>query len=62
MDLKVVKTSLDAIQPLRALFLQENNFQVRYDACHIRGWADEYIFWVDDAEIGYGSVARARKI
>jgi GNAT superfamily N-acetyltransferase len=38
------------------LFLQENNFQVRYDACHIRGWADEYIFRVDDAEIGYGSV------
>src|ERR1700710_3136765 len=56
MDLKIVKTSLDAIQPLRALFLQENNFQVRYDACHIRGWADEYIFRVDDAEIGYGSV------
>ncbi len=56
MDLKIVKTSLDAIQPLRALFLQESNFQVRYDACHIRGWADEYIFRVDDAEIGYGSV------
>lgn len=56
MDLKIVKTSVDVIQPLRALFLQENNFQVRYDACHIRGWADEYIFRVDDAEIGYGSV------
>jgi GNAT superfamily N-acetyltransferase len=56
MDLKIIKTSLDTIQPLRALFLQENNFQVRYDACHIRGWADEYIFRLDDVEIGYGSV------
>ena len=56
MNLKIVKTSLESIQPLRALFLQENNFQVRYDACHIRGWADEYIVRVDDVEIGYGSV------
>jgi GNAT superfamily N-acetyltransferase len=56
MNLEIIKTSLESIQSLRALFLQENNFQVRYDACHIRGWADEYIFWVDDAEIGYGSV------
>jgi len=56
MDLKIVKTSLDSILSLRTLFLQENNFQVRYDACHIRGWAGEYIFRVDDVEIGYGSV------
>lgn len=56
MNVKIVKTDLDAIQPLRALFLQETNFQVRYDACYIRGWADEYIFMVDNVRIGYGSV------
>jgi hypothetical protein len=56
MDLKVIKTNLDTIQPLRALFLQESNFQVRYDSCHWRGWADEYVFIVDDVQIGYGSV------
>ncbi len=56
MDLKVVKTDLAAIQSLRALFLQENNFQVRYDSCHWRGWADEYVFTDGDTQIGYGSV------
>jgi len=56
MGLKIVKTDFEAIQPLRALFLQENNFQVRYDSCHWRGWADEYIFSDGNAQIGYGSV------
>ena len=56
MDLKIVKTGLNEILPLRALFLQENNFQVRYDACHVRGWTDEYLFFVDDTAVGYGSV------
>ena len=57
MDLKIVKKDFEAIQPLRALFLQENNFQVRYDSCHWRGWADEYVLTFDgDVPIGYGSV------
>jgi GNAT superfamily N-acetyltransferase len=56
MELKIVKTDLERIQPLRNLFLQEKNFQVRYDSCHWRGWADEYVFTDDDAQIGYGSV------
>ncbi len=56
MELKIVKTDLETIQPLRALFLQEKNFQVRYDSCHWRGWADEYVFTDGDAQIGYGSV------
>ncbi len=56
MDLKINRTGLDAIQSLRTLFLQENNFQVRYDACHIRGWADEYLINDGDLQIGYGSV------
>jgi len=36
----VQKTELASILPLRALFLQESNFQVRYNACHERGWSD----------------------
>ena len=56
MDLKIIKTGLNEILPLRALFLQENNFQVRYDACHARGWTDEYLFFVNDVAVGYGSV------
>ncbi len=30
--------------------------QVRYDSCHYRGWADSYVFLIDGAEIGYGSI------
>lgn len=56
MDLQVVKTGLNEILSLRALFLDENNFQVRYNACHERGWTDEYMFTSDDVVIGYGSV------
>jgi GNAT superfamily N-acetyltransferase len=55
-ELKIVKTDLETIQPLRNLFLQEKNFQVRYDSCHWRGWADEYVFIDGGAQIGYGSV------
>ena len=44
MNFKIEKTHPNAIQPLRSLFLQESNFQIRYDACHWRGWADEYVF------------------
>jgi GNAT superfamily N-acetyltransferase len=50
------RTSLNDIQPLRALFLQETNFQIRYDACHERGWTDSYLLMMDDLRVGYGSV------
>jgi GNAT superfamily N-acetyltransferase len=50
------KTGLQTIQPLRALYLQETNFQIRYDACHTRGWTDSYLLTVDDIAVGYGSV------
>jgi GNAT superfamily N-acetyltransferase len=53
---KAVKTDLARIQRLRALFLQEANFQVRYNACHERGWTDSYLLVEDNIEIGYGSV------
>jgi GNAT superfamily N-acetyltransferase len=56
MDLKVEKVNLKEILSLRELFLKENNFQVRYDACHRRGWTDSYLITIDGADAGYGSV------
>jgi GNAT superfamily N-acetyltransferase len=56
MDLQITKTDLKDVLDLRTLFLQECNFQVRYNACHERGWSDSYLISVDGANIGYGSV------
>lgn len=56
MALAAIKTDLESIQPLRALFLQETNFQVRYDAYHERGWTDSYSLLIDDLVVGYGSI------
>ncbi len=53
---KAVKTTLSEIQSLRALFLQETNFEIRYHACHERGWADSYLLMVDELKVGYGSI------
>src|SRR4030095_6267935 len=54
--INVSKTDLKEILPLRSLFLQENNFQIRYDACHERGWTDSYIILNNEEKIGYGAV------
>src|SRR3954453_18199431 len=56
MIIKVVKGDLAEILPLRNLFLQECNFQIRYNACHERGWTDSYILKCNDDKIGYGSI------
>jgi len=56
MKLKAHRTKLEAIQPLRHLFLQETNFQIRYNSCHERGWTDSYVLTIDDVEAGYGSI------
>ena len=58
---KAVKAKLKDIQALRELFLQECNFQVRYNACHERGWTDSYLLTIDDVEIGYGSIKGQQK-
>lgn len=52
---KIVQVDTAAIQPLRALYLQEQNCQIRYDACHTRGWADAYHVQVGDSIVGYGA-------
>jgi RimJ/RimL family protein N-acetyltransferase len=56
MKIKVTKTRLEQIQPFRALFLHENNFQFIYNKCHDFGWADTYLFTMGEIKIGYGSV------
>lgn len=53
----IQRTPLLHILPLRSLFLQENNFQIRYDARHLRGWTDSYLISLDGRDIGYGAVA-----
>jgi len=52
----VAKTNLKEILHLRTLFLQETNFQIRYNACHERGWTDSYLFTCNSEKIGYGSI------
>jgi hypothetical protein len=56
----VVKTDVARIQQLRALYLQEVNHQIRYNACHERGWTDSYLFLSGEEEIGYGSIKGQR--
>lgn len=55
-NLTIRKTTLEEILPLRYQFLQAVNYQIRYDSCHIRHWADEYLFIIADQKVGYGSV------
>lgn len=57
MQITAQATTLDTILPFRQLFLQENNFQIRYNARHERGWTDSYLLSVDGVSVGYGSVA-----
>jgi GNAT superfamily N-acetyltransferase len=56
MTARAVKATLKEIEPLRALFLQETNFQIRFDSCHWRGWSDEYLLKIGDVSVGYGSI------
>jgi hypothetical protein len=56
MRFHAIKTTLQHILPLRNLFLQETNFQIRYHACHERGWSDLYLLRIGDDAIGYGAI------
>ena len=56
MDIQAIRSSLEAILPFRALFLQETNVQIRYNACHERGWPDSYTLLLDQEVMGYGSI------
>jgi len=56
MTLKAGRVELQEIMALRALFLQETNFQIRYNATHERGWTDSYLLTDGDLRVGYGSI------
>jgi len=62
MKIHTIKTELPSILRFRKMFLQENNFQIRYDACHARNWSDSYLVFVDGKEVGYGSVKGKREL
>jgi GNAT superfamily N-acetyltransferase len=55
-NLSIGQCRLSDIQPLRAVFLQEINAQVRYDAAHTRKGTRPYLFGKEGRSIGYGSV------
>ncbi len=42
----------DAIETLREQFLAETPFQIRYFACHERGWTDSYLLTLDGVPVG----------
>jgi GNAT superfamily N-acetyltransferase len=56
MQISAARVELARILPLRALYLREANFQIRYNACHERGWTDSYLLTADGADVGYGSI------
>jgi hypothetical protein len=56
MKIAAERTTLEAILPLRKLFLQEANHQIRYNARHERGWSDSCILAADGSRVGYGSI------
>ena len=62
MKIEVIRTELHEIQPFRSLFLQENNFQIRHNACHERNWSDSYLLTIDGVKIGYGCLKGKDKI
>jgi RimJ/RimL family protein N-acetyltransferase len=61
MKLKVIKTGIEPIKELRALFLWENHFQFIYNKCHENGWADTWLFLSDGKKAGYGAIWGADK-
>jgi GNAT superfamily N-acetyltransferase len=56
MPLSAIKTDYKKILYLRSLFLQENNFQIRYNATHERGWSDSYTFQSGKEIVGYAAI------
>jgi len=61
MELKVTKTGIEAIRELRELFLKESHFEFIYNKCHENGWADIWLFLIDEQKAGYGALWGADK-
>ena len=56
MKIEIIHSDLKQVQSLRNLFLQENNFQIRYNAYHERGWSAIYSIMDGETAIGYGAL------
>ncbi len=56
MTMSAERAELGDLQALRALYLQELNTLIRYNAWHEAGWTDSYLLTIDGARVGYGSV------
>ena len=50
------KADLQSILSMRALFLEEANHQVRYNAVHERGWSNSYLLVLNGVTVGYGAI------
>jgi|SRR5580693_3353963 GNAT superfamily N-acetyltransferase len=55
-EFRVIKSDTTTVEPLRSLFLSETKFQFIYNKCHGAGWADDYLFTINEIHIGYSSV------
>ncbi len=56
MNLQAEQATLTDILPLRKQFLSANNFQIRYNAVHERGWSDSWLLFSGSEISGYASV------
>jgi len=56
MNVSIIKVPFIEIQLLRHQYLDEQNCQIRYHACHERGWSDSYLISVGQRSVGYGSI------
>ena len=54
--LTAIPAGLEDIKPLRRFFLEQSDFQIRYEACHQRGWADYYLLAYAGKALGYGAI------
>jgi GNAT superfamily N-acetyltransferase len=50
------KSVLGEILAMRQQHLAEMNCQLRYNACHERGWTDSWLLFANDQLAGYGSI------
>jgi GNAT superfamily N-acetyltransferase len=58
MSIAARASELSEIAPLRELYREEMNCQIIHDSIHCRtGWTREFALDLDDALVGYGSVA-----
>lgn len=62
MNINAIPATLADILPLRGQYLRQMNAQIRYHACHERGWSDTYLLKAGGEVVGYGSVKGKEEI